>query len=140
MYVSLVDGLIWDQEAAGSNPVIPTFYMRMWRNGRRQGLKIPCLYRRVGSSPTMRTIFIKETLKQKKGKTMKDTITNLFLRLWVYFFFACIVVVALCLLGIITKAIGILTLSWGTILIPGGIALLISIIDILIFVIIGNNS
>lgn len=71
---------------------------------------------------------------------MKDTIVDLFLHLWVYFFFACIVVVALCLLGIIAKAIGILTLSWKAILIPGGIALLVSIIDILIFVDIGNNS
>lgn len=33
MYVNLVDGVVWDHEVAGSNPVIPTINMlyKIWQ-------------------------------------------------------------------------------------------------------------
>ena len=36
--------------------VIFWFYMPVWRNGRRDGLKIRCWQQRVGSSPTTGTM------------------------------------------------------------------------------------
>ena len=71
---------------------------------------------------------------------MKNFIADLLIHLFIDFFIACLVVIALCILEIIAKAIGILTLDWNTILIPGGIALIIVIIDCLIFIDVGNNS
>jgi len=71
---------------------------------------------------------------------MRDFFETLFLRTWIVFVFICAFIVLLSIICIILKLIGWLILSWNAILIPGGVALILSIIHILIFLEIGNNS
>lgn len=71
---------------------------------------------------------------------MRDFFETLFLRTWIVFAFICAFIVLLSILFTILKFLGWLILSWNVILILGGIALILSIIHILIFLEIGNNS
>ena len=48
---SLVARLFWEQDVAGSNPVVPTIFLRMWFNGRTRAFQA----RDAGSIPVIRS-------------------------------------------------------------------------------------
>ena len=55
MWLSLVERLLWEQDAAGSNPVIPTSIFYTYGSIAQLGEHLPYKQRVIGSSPIVPT-------------------------------------------------------------------------------------
>ncbi len=61
--VNLVDGLVWNEEAVGSNPTMQTNFVRVLCNGSISDFDSES----VGSIPTTRTSYASETWKSERS-------------------------------------------------------------------------